>query len=106
MKYLVENGPLHCVRVAGHLKEGPHADNHDQGVDDTEDRETLSPHRQEPSRHHALCNGPWDQRSGSAVWPGSEDGPRVASPLAARRPRGPGSARSEEHTSEMQSPGD
>jgi hypothetical protein len=60
VKYLVENGPLHCARVAGHLKEGPPADHYDQRTDDTEDRQTLSPHHQEPSRHRALRNGTWD----------------------------------------------
>jgi transposase-like protein len=29
-------GPPHCARVAGHLKEGPHADDHDQGTDHAE----------------------------------------------------------------------
>jgi hypothetical protein len=44
VKYLVENGPLHCARVAGHLKEGAHADDHNQGTDNAENRQTLSPH--------------------------------------------------------------
>ena len=42
LKYLVEHGPLYCARVAGHLKEGPHVDDHKQRTDDTED----------PRRHH------------------------------------------------------
>ena len=52
LKYLVEHGPLYCARVAGYLKEGPHADDHKQRTDDTEDREAPSPHGQEPS---GLC---------------------------------------------------
>jgi hypothetical protein len=67
VKYLVENRPLHCARVAGHLQEGPHADDHDQGTDHAEDRETLSSPRHEPSRHCALHHRTWDQGSGSAV---------------------------------------
>lgn len=38
MKYLVENGSLHCARVEGHLKEGPHGDNQNQGTDHADHR--------------------------------------------------------------------
>lgn len=89
LKYLVENGPRHCARIAGHLKEGPHANDHNQGTDDVEDCEALSPHHREPSRHRALCHRTWDQGSRTAVWLGSEDGPRLATPLAGGWPRGP-----------------
>ena len=48
LKY-VEHESLYGARVAGHLKEGSHADDHKQRTDDTEDREASLPHGQELS---------------------------------------------------------
>jgi hypothetical protein len=84
VKYLVENGPLYCARVAGHLKEGPDADQHNQGIDDTEDRQPVPPHHQKSFRHRELRHRTWHQRGRPAVWPRPEDSPCLVSPLAGR----------------------
>jgi hypothetical protein len=42
--------------------------------------------------HLAIVHYAMDHGIKGAVWPGSEDGPRVASPLKGRRPREPSPA--------------